>query len=191
MDRHLIRPLVASICVCVGVLTAFGCVAKEDNVKSLTERANEYKASQPDLRKKFWPSGRIKEEWTESGGFEYLRRYHENGVLSEECVFSGTIAGIRWWDEDGVLRAATYHMMFTTVDLSRSTDASIRDDIEQQFVMGPEGAYLRRSSLSDVGLMELVNWTRLSWVDITGCKNITQRAIDEFKRALPNCEVRR
>ncbi len=39
--------------------------------------------------------------------------------------------------------------------------------------------------------MELVNWPKLSWIDITGCKNITQRGIDEFKKALPNCEVRR
>lgn len=191
MCSHLIRPFVASFCVCLGVLTTLGCVAKKNDVKSLTERANEYKAAQPDPRKKFWPNGRIREEWMESGGFKYLRCYHENGVLAEECVFGLTIVGIRCWDGEGVLCSETYHMMFTIADLHRTSDASIRDDIEEKPVMGPEGVYLRCSSLSDVGLMELAKWTKLRWIDITGCKNITQRGIDEFKKALPNCEVRR
>ncbi len=190
MARHTIRPLFGSLCVCLSVLTIFGCVAREENVKSLTARANDYKASQPDPRKKYWPSGRIREEWTESGGFEYLRRYHENGVLAEECVYGLTICGISWWDEDGVLRAATYHMMFTVVDLSRSSDATIRDDIEKQFVMGPEGVYLRRSSLTDAGLAAVAAWKELKWIDITGCKNITESGVAEFKKALPDCEVR-
>lgn len=191
MAHRVITALIAPCCVCVGVLTSFGCVAKKDDLSSLTERANGYKASKPDPNKKFWPNGRTKEEWTENGGFEYLRRYHENGVLAEECVFGGTIAGIRWWDEDGVLCSATYHMMFTTVDLSRSSDANIRKDIEKQFVWGPEGVYLRRSSITDAGLVAVAEWKDLKWIDITGCKNITQRGIDEFKKALPNCEVRR
>ncbi|CAG0963020.1 hypothetical protein PLCT2_00868 [Planctomycetaceae bacterium] len=78
-------------------------------------------------------------------------------------------------------------------DLSATGDEAIDERIKSPFwTQYLIGIYARRNqNLTDVGLAKLGALEKLKWIDITGCNNITQRGIDEFKKALPNCEVRR
>ena len=152
------------------------------------------------IERDYWPNGNIKKEWKTTPSFVILSEFYENGVRSGKWLSynsgnggPGHLKSIELWDEDGIECYSNLDQ-FTYVDNLSATgedalDERIRSPFRTQYL---HGIYARRNQdLTDTGLEKLSAITSLKWIDITGCKNITQRGIDEFKKALPNCEVRR
>ncbi|MBP9892189.1 MAG: hypothetical protein KBG84_09825 [Planctomycetes bacterium] len=179
-------------------LSICGCVAKQDGPEntSPTGRAKKWATAQSDLdwAKHHWPNGHLKDEWIEKEGMLVNTEWYESGQKKSQCWMGnpGPIYSIEFWDEDGVLCGAWDGPLHTVLNLSWKNDAEIQESTKSFVGFGPRGVYMRRnSSVTDKGFSSLAAFGDIRWVDITGCPNITQHGCDEFRKALPNCDIRR
>lgn len=151
------------------------------------------------IERDYWPNGNIKTEWKTTPSFVILCEFYENGVPSGKWFsYSSGNGGpghrksIELRDRYGIDCYSSVDHLTRIAQLNRVGDEKMKEKVERLIRRKPVGAYARQNQeLTDIGFIRLAALEHLQWIDISGCKNITQRGIDEFKKALPNCEVRR
>lgn len=143
----------------------------------------------------FWPNQRVKSCYREHPNDIVIHKWSEDGILVWDSWGGnpGPVRSVKVFDKQGVLKEELEFCFVRVADFSEVGDEIINEKIRRTIWDNDVvGVYARwNQALTDPGFAKLAAFKTLEWIDITGCKNITQRGINEFKKALPNCEVRR
>jgi hypothetical protein len=115
-----------------------------------------------------------------------------NSIAEVEALPADTLAiCLRNLDDEAASSLARFPQLRAVLHggTSRITDAGVE---HLSRIPSLEAIDLEWSaSISDDALAALTRLSKLRWVDLSFCDRLTSRAVDEFRRSMPGCEVER